>query len=301
MKPTLLIQGELTQTNQFLHQLLMADLPIDCVILPEHTDDTPQYQALVVASALCPQLSIRVGTNTDYAQASWLILLDQTVTEQPLVTRVANLRRVTNRILENGFQGQLIFAGEHDDLFTYFAWKYSGAAPHQILGLGTYPLTRLLTCRLAERLGVGPRAIQTTVIGRSATPIAAWSRTYVGPTPILMYLANADAKFGADDLGKMGSWLQREAAAPQTTLRFMVLIRILRSVLMGHPVIVPVAHPQPETPTYATATPVLVSADGWKPLPKLALSEDEQQDYAACVAAIQDDIGQIEGQQTEEN
>ncbi|MDT6980401.1 lactate dehydrogenase [Levilactobacillus zymae] len=299
MKPTLLIQGELAQTCQLLQQLLIADLPVDCVVLPEHTTDTPQYQSLVVASALCAQLSIRVGTNTDYGQAAWLVVLDRTVEAVTLSERVANLRRLISRSLENGFQGQIIFAGQHDDLLTYFAWKYSGATPGQIWGLGTYPMTRLLTCRLAERLGVGPGAIQTTVVGRSVNPIPAWSRTYVGPTPILMYLATADAKFNADDLGKMGTWLQREAMASQTTLRMLVLIRILRAVLANQPLIVPVTHPQPATPAYAAATPVLVTANGWKPLPNLALSEDEQQTYAVTLAAIQDEIAQVEGTQTE--
>lgn len=299
MKPTLLIQGELNQTCQFLQQLLIADLPVDGVVLPEHTTDTPAYQPLVVASALCAQLSIRVGTNTDYGQATWLVILDHTEQDQPLIDRVTNLRHLINRVLENGFQGQLIFAGQHDELLTYFAWKYSGATPGQIWGLGTYPLTRLLTCRLAERLGMGPGAIQTTLVGRAADPIPAWSRTYVGPTPILMYLATADAKFKADDLGKMGTWLQREATTSQVTLRLMGLIRILRAVLANQPLIVPVAHPHPATPAYAAATPVLVTANGWKPLPNLALSEDEQQAYATALTTIQTEIAQIEGSQTE--
>jgi len=299
MKPIMIVQGELTQAKQLLQQLLVADLAVDCVVMPEHTQDTPQYQSLIAASALCPRLSIRVGTGADYGQATWLVLVDQYAAETPMVDRVGSLRRLTSRVLENGFQGQLVFAGHHDEVLTYFAWKFSGANASQIWGLGTYPLNQLLTYRLAERLGVSAAAIQTTVVGRATEPIVAWSRTYVGPTPILMYLANADATFDADDLDKMASWLHREAAESQRNLRFLTLIRLLRTILDQQAVIVPVTHPQPAVPALATATPVLVTATGTKPLTNLSLSEGEQRAYTVQLAAIQAEITQIEGQQTE--
>lgn len=300
MSPTLIITGELSQAQQLLQQLLVADLAVDCVVIPEHTDDTPQYQSLIVASAICQRLTIRMGTKADYTTAKWMVLLDQTVHPVAIDERVANLRRVTNRVLENGFQGQLIFAGSDDEVLTYFAWKFSGVAPGQIWGLGTYPLTHLLTHRLAERLAVSATMIQTTVVGRSADPVVAWSRTYVGPTPILMYLANADAKFQADDLDKMGSWLTRLAEEPQTTLRLLGLIHLLVALVADQSVIVPVSHLQPTPPTYAASSPVLVTPEGTKALTTSSLSEDEQQAYTQSLATIQATIQRIEKQQTEE-
>lgn len=299
MMPTLLIQGNFDQASQLLQQLLVADLPLDCVIMPNTTDDTPRYQPLVVASALCPRLTIRVGTTADYGQATWLVVLDRDSANTPVNERVADLRLLMNRIVENGFGGQLIFCGHQDEILTYFAWKFSGFPRQQIWGLGTYPLARLITARLAERLHVGHSAVQATVVGAASAPIVAWSRTYVGPTPLLMYLANADAKFNADDLSKMGTWLAREAGEQQVTLRFLALIHLLQAAMDNQPVIASVTHVYPEELGFAAAAPVLVAKTGVKDLMPLALSEDEQQDYAAQTAELRTTIQAIENQQTE--
>ncbi|AYM03021.1 lactate dehydrogenase [Levilactobacillus yiduensis] len=299
MKPTLIVQGNFDQASRLIRQLMVADLPVDCVVMPNVTDDTPRYQALVVASALCPQLTLRVGTAADYGQATWLVILDRAAVTTDPAMKVAELRLFMNRIVENGFKGQLVFCGEHDELLTYFAWKFSGLNQSQIWGLGTFPLTRLLTYRLAERLGVGAAAVQAAVVGTAADPIVAWSRTYVGPAPILMYLANEDAKFSADDLGKMGSWLQREAHEDQWMLRSMALIQLLRAVLANQPLIASVTNIHAETPVFAAASPVLVNASGVKHLTNLVLSEDEQQEYVTTITALRENIATIEGQQTE--
>jgi L-lactate dehydrogenase len=299
MKPTLIIQGNFDQASRFIRQLLVADLPLECVVIPNVTDDAPRYQALVVASALCPQMTLRVGTAVDYGKATWLVLLDRAEAETVPAVEVAELRLFMNRIVENGFKGQLVFCGEHDELLTYFAWKFSGLNQSQIWGLGTFPLARLLTYRLAERLGVGVAAIQAAVVGTADKPIVAWSRTYVGPAPILMYLANEDAKFNADDLGKMSHWLQREAGADQRMLRSMALIRLLEADLTNQPLIASVTNIHDETPVYAAATPVLVNGSGVKHLTNLVLSEDEQHEFAEQIATLRENIATIAGQQTE--
>lgn len=299
MKPTLIIQGNFDQASRLIRQLLVADLPLECVVMPEVTDDAPRYQALVVASALCLQTTLRVGTAVDYGKADWLVILDRAGDEMVPATAIAELRVFMNRIVENGFKGQVVFCGAHDELLTYFAWKFSGLSQSQIWGLGTFPLVRLLTYRLAERLGVGVAAIQAAVVGTADKPIVAWSRTYVGPAPILMYLANEDAKFNADDLGKMASWLQREAGEDQQMLRSLALIRLLEADLTNQPLIASVTNIHDEAPIYAAATPVLVNASGVKHLTNLVLSEDEQQAFAEQVADIRQNIVAIAGQQTE--
>lgn len=299
MKPTLLIQGNFDQASQLVHQLLVMNLPLDCVVMPNATDDTPRYQPLVVASALCPRLTVRVGTAADYGKATWLVVLDRYATELPIADRIAELRLLMKHIVENGFNGQLVFSGEQDELLSYFAWKFSGSPASQIWGLGTYPLTRLLTYRLAERLGVGATVIQATVVGTAQFPIVAWSRTYVGPAPLLMYLANADADFDADDLDKMSTWLTREAAEQQDTLRYMAIIRLIQATLSQQPVIAPVTNIHEETPAFAAASPVLVGTKGIQHLTNLVLSEDEQQAYGARIAEIREQITAIESQQTE--
>lgn len=299
MKPTLIIQGNFDQASQLIRQLLVADLPLECVVMSNVTDDAPRYQALMVASALAPQMTLRVGTAVDYGKADWLIVLDRAAQETAPAAEVAELRLFMNRIVENGFKGQLVFCGDHDELLTYFAWKFSGLNRSQIWGLGTFPLARLLTFRLAERLGVGVTAVQAAVVGTAANPIVAWSRTYVGPAPILMYLANEDAKFNAEDLGKMASWLEREAGEDQQMLRSMALIRLLEADLTNQPLIASVTNIHDEEPAYAAATPVLVNASGVKRLTNLALSEDEQQEFAEQGQLLRENIATIAGQQTE--
>lgn len=299
MKPTLIIQGTVTQASQLLQQLLIADLPLDCVVMPDRTEDTPRYQSLVVASALCSHFDLRVGTTADYGQATWLVILDRTTDDSAVATEIAELRVFMNRIVQNGFKGQLIFGGAHDEQLSYFAWKFSGLQANQIWGLGTYPLARLLTARLADRLGVGSAAAQATVIGTADLPIVVWSRTYIGPVPILMYLANADTKISADDLDKMANWLQREAKGDQISLRLMALIELLEAALNDQPLIAPATTIHTETPDFAAATPVLVTASGVKHLTNLILSEDEQQDYSEQVTTLRANIDAIENQQTE--
>ncbi|KIO95560.1 L-lactate dehydrogenase [Levilactobacillus brevis] len=86
MKPTLIIQGTITQASQLLQQLLIADLPLGCVVMPDRTEDTPRYQSLVVASALCSHFDLRVGTTADYGQATWLVILDRTTDDSAVAT-----------------------------------------------------------------------------------------------------------------------------------------------------------------------------------------------------------------------
>lgn len=299
MKPTLIIQGNLEQASQLIQLLLVADLPVDCVVMPNTLDDTPRYQSLVVASTVCAHLNLRVGTAADYGQAHWVVILDRSEEHTPQVERVAELRRLLNHMVENGFKGQLVFAGREDDVLTSFASHFSGLPTEQIWGLGTYPLTRLLAHRLADQLGLGAAAIRATVVGSAANPTVAWSRTYVGPTPILMYLANEDAKFSGDDLSKVGNWLRREATEQLETLRLLGLIHLLQAILAEQPVIETVTNIQPGEETYAAATPILVNATGVHRLTNLVLSEDEQQDYAAGISELKTTITAIEGQQTE--
>ncbi|MGY5339153.1 lactate dehydrogenase [Levilactobacillus spicheri] len=293
MNPKIMIRGGFQQVQALVQQLLIADLAVECVVVPQTPEEAPSYQAIVTASALCRQLTVRIGTTADYRTATWLVLVDAD-DPLPLPDQVTALRRLTSQILESGFQGQMIFAGQHDAILTTFAWKFSGAALNKLWGLGTYPLNQLLTHRLAERLGVGVDMIQTTVVGQALAPVVAWSRTYVGPTPILMYLANADAKFGADDLGKMASWLQRESQASQAPLRRMALIRLLARLLVQQAPIISVSHLQGDQPTLAMATPVLMTPQGTQPITKLALSEDEQRAYGEQVTALQTTMTQLE-------
>lgn len=299
MAPTMMIQGASDQVRQLLQQLLTADLPVTCVVVPERAEEAPTYQPLVVASALCARLTVRLGTAADYGQAQWLVLLDQPHAERPLTEQLALLRRLTSRVLENGFQGQFIFAGDQDQVFTYFAWKFSGIARERVWGLGTAPLGQLLTARLAERLAVSPDSVRTTVIGQASEPIVAWSRTYVGPIPILMYLANADGQVSADDLSQMETWLQREATGSLTTLRLVSLISLLRRLLAHQAPIISVTHPQAVKPVLAASSPVLVTPQGLRGLTDLSLAEGEQQAYQQQLAQIQDTIAALTAAQTE--
>lgn len=300
MAPVMIVQGDLTQTQPFLQQLLIADLPVDCVIIPTVPEENRVYQSLIVASALCAQLTLRVGTAVDYARAQWLVLFDTTTSGSPLPKRVSELRRLVNYVLESGFQGQWVFAGSDDDVLTYFTWKFSGATATSIWGLGTAPLEQLLVNRLAERLGVAVSAIRTTVVGPAETPVIAWSRTYVGPVPILMYLANADDRLDADDLTKMATWLEREATESLTLLRSLTLIRLLTRLTAHQAPVVPVTHPQPMTAYLATATPVVVTPTGIRTLTTLSLAEDEQRAYTYRVNDRQLIIQQLAESRMEE-
>lgn len=64
----------------------------------------------------------------------------------------------------------------HDELFTYFAQRFSGLNKRQVVGLGTFGATWQFEQFLAERLAVPAAQVTAYVVGTSQTPVLVWSQ-----------------------------------------------------------------------------------------------------------------------------
>ncbi|KLD58168.1 hypothetical protein WP50_28295, partial [Lactiplantibacillus plantarum] len=60
-----------------------------------------------------------------------------------------------------------------------------------------YPLDETWT---TAEISVGPADVRAFVVGTAATHLISWSRSYIGPAPVMTYLANQDISFGMDEM-----------------------------------------------------------------------------------------------------
>lgn len=95
-------------------------------------------------------------------------------------TNIAAIRKVLNSAMAAGFTGRIIVAMTRDELFTYFAQRFSGVNKSQVVGLGTFGATWRFEQFLAARLAVPAKHVTAYVVGTRQAPVLIWSRAYVG-------------------------------------------------------------------------------------------------------------------------
>lgn len=182
------VHGASTGTQGLLQMLIMSllDLQVGCYEPDETLVDVAGLTAL---SQICHNTFVKVTPKV--LKAADVLILTDTGTpadEGFVATNITAIRKVLNSAMAAGFKGRIIVAMTHDELFTYFAQRFSGLNKRQVVGLGTFGATWQFEQFLAERLAVPAAQVTAYVVGTSQTPVLVWSRAYVGATPVLRLL-----------------------------------------------------------------------------------------------------------------
>lgn len=204
-------------------------------------------------------------------------------------TNIAAIRKVLNSAMAAGFTGRIIVAMTRDELFTYFAQRFSGVNKSQVVGLGTFGATWRFEQFLAARLAVPAKHVTAYVVGTRQAPVLIWSRAYVGATPVLRLLN--DQTIFTDGLDAVRSFLR----SPLTVLLGRLVIPII-AAYSGDSLIGTLTHLMDveDDTGQVYSSPVLLNDSGVVTLATVAGSDDEEAALSQTKQTVQDEIKAIE-------
>ncbi|RXS54392.1 lactate dehydrogenase [Lacticaseibacillus rhamnosus] len=283
------VHGASTGTQGLLQMLIMSllDLQVGCYEPDETLVDVAGLTAL---SQICHNTFVKVTPKV--LKAADVLILTDTGTpadEGFVTTNITAIRKVLNSATAAGFKGRIIVAMTHDELFTYFAQRFSGLNKRQVVGLGTFGATWQFEQFLAERLAVPAAQVTAYVVGTSQTPVLVWSRAYVGATPVLRLL---------DDQTIFSEAVKAVQTFLASTLTVMLgkLVEPILAAFAGDGVIGTFTHLRDadDGTGQISSSPVLLDERGVVTLAMVAGSDDEEAALSQAIQAAQTQIEAIE-------
>ncbi|MFC6296112.1 lactate dehydrogenase [Lactiplantibacillus daoliensis] len=308
MNNTVIIRGLFEFVQQLILIAMAKDLPLNLIVAAE-ADEAPRYQSLITASSACRRFTLQTPAKPDYSQADTLIIgnlvplaADRDV-EADLKATLPLFRQFINAAMAAGFNGKLVLTGSNDSVLSVLAARFSGVDHQRVLGLGTLPQSRLLERLLQDQLSVGANDVHAFVVGTAREHLISWSRSYIGPAPVLTYLANQDISFGADEMGADQERIDEPAIVTNQTLSVLALVQVLRAFYDQAPFIGTVTNVQDTTDDQLVglSSPVLISANGIKRLADMVLSDEEQKEYAEIAGEVRHDLDRVEAGEFDQN
>ncbi|KRL75799.1 lactate/malate family dehydrogenase [Secundilactobacillus paracollinoides] len=304
MKAKVVICGDSSRIDSLLATLIMKDHPVAGVVLPadEPAKTSTEFAALQTAAKLCQHFSLTLGQNEDLVSADVVIIALERpqIAAEDMLSYVQGImprfRQLVNSVIENGFKGKILISAPFDELLVYFAWRFSGLPQTQLVGVGTFSQTLFLQSQLKHRLHVGENDVRALVVGTPQQQLIVWSRSYVGPAPVLMYLANQDNHFSAEDIAELETEASSQALVDNWVIQDMALERLLMALVDDQPLIATVSNIQTdhEVGPLAISTPVLVSLAGVHRLTDLTLSDSEETEFETIIGQLRQTITEIE-------
>jgi len=300
MTNTVIIRGLFEFVQQLILVAIAKDLPINLVVATD-TDEVPRYQALIAASLTCREFTLVAQSKPDYSQADSLIIgnLVPLAADRDAVgdlkATLPLFRTFVNAAMGAGFNGKLILAGSNDAVLSVLAARFSGVDHSKVIGLGTLSQSRLLEQLLRRQLSVGPADVRAFVVGTAQEHLISWSRSYIGPAPVMTYLANQDISFGMDEMSAATDEVDDPAIVTNQTLNVLALVQILNAFYAQAPFIGTVTNVQAlvDDQLVGLSSPVLISANGIKRMADMVLSDEEQKEYVEIADQVHDELERV--------
>lgn len=308
MNNTVIVRGLFEFVQQLILIAMARDLPLKLVVATE-ADEVPRYQGLITASLTCRQFSLLAQAKPDYSQADALIignlvpLAADNDAEADLKATLPRFRAFVNAAMAAGFSGKLILTGSNDAVLSVLAARFSGVDHQKVLGLGTLAQSRLLEQRLRRQLSVGMNDVHAFVVGTAQSHLISWSRSYIGPSPVMTYLANQDTSFGMEEMSAAAEQIDAPEIVTNPTLSVLALVQVLNAFYNQAPFIGTVTNVQTgeDDKLVGLASPVLISVNGIKRLADLVLSDEEQKEYAEIARQVRVELDRVEAGEFEQD
>lgn len=80
-------------------------------------------------------------------------------------TNIDIARKITEEVIDSGFNGIFLIASNPVDIISYAVWKYSGFSKEKVIGSGTTLDTARLRYQLSRRLDLAPQDVTANVFG----------------------------------------------------------------------------------------------------------------------------------------
>ncbi|QFR66047.1 Rossmann-fold NAD(P)-binding domain-containing protein [Furfurilactobacillus rossiae] len=310
MKPNVVLYGTGRFNQLLLSSLIALDLPIGMAVMDSGDVAADQlYADTQVAAEGCTNLNVKIATQTDLVTADAIIFGDiaqmeaGTERDDALSVVMPRLRNFIREAMAQGFKGKMIVASQYDDLLTYFAQKFSGVGVSNCIGVGTLAHTTILNNTLARTFNVPLDSLHAYVVGIANDHLIAWSRSTVGPAPVLSLMANEDIDFDAAELGEIEQQLNATAISTNDALRAQSVIKILRGIFFDRPFIGSLTNLLTiiEERVTPLSTPVRVNAAGVSKLVDVSYSDLEQRQLDEIGSQVRDNTLAIEKGSLEED
>ncbi len=166
------------------------------IVLIDRNEELMRGQVLdlVHGQPFFPTVSIREGNDSDYADAS-LVVITAGSAQKPGETRLQLLQKnagivggIAGQVAESGCNGVMLIVTNPVDVMTYVAFRSSGWNSHRVIGSGTVLDSARLRHFISMHCGVDPHSVHAYVLGEHGdSEFVAWSMTHIGGISIAGY------------------------------------------------------------------------------------------------------------------
>lgn len=181
--------------STFAYALAQSGLA-DEIVLTDAFENLAKGQAmdLVQGQPFMPQVAIRAGDETDYADSD-IVVVTAGAKQAPGETRIDLLKRnaglmrdIAARVAESGCKGVMLVVSNPVDVLTKIALEASGWERGRVVGSGTVLDTARFRSAIARECGVDARNVHGYILGEHGdSEFAAWSMSHVAGLRLTEY------------------------------------------------------------------------------------------------------------------
>lgn len=181
--------------STYAYALSQSGLADEIVIIDRNEDLVRgQVLDLVHGEAFVPTVSLREGSNSDYADAQ-LIVITAGSAQKPGETRLQLLKKnadivgsIAGEVSRQGSLGVMLIVSNPVDVMTWVALKSSGWERGRVIGSGTVLDSARFRYLLARHCGIDVHNVHAYILGEHGdSEFAAWSMTNVAGMVIDSY------------------------------------------------------------------------------------------------------------------
>ncbi|HNZ48264.1 MAG TPA: L-lactate dehydrogenase [Candidatus Hydrogenedentes bacterium] len=303
----------------FCYALAQSGLA-DEIVLIDHNKDLARGQVLDLAhgQSFFPPVTIRVGDQQDYADAT-LLVMTAGARQQPGETRLQLLRRnasivrqVARDIALANSPGMLVIVSNPVDILTKVAAEETGWRRGRVLGSGTVLDSARFRSLLSHNCGIDIHNIHAYILGEHGdSEFAAWSMTHVAGIPIDEYCTSCRM---CTPTGKQDEWLGVRKSIEEQVRNSayhiidykgstyfaigLALVRIAGAILRNENSVLTVStllEGEYGVSGLCLSVPAVVSGRGVERIMEARLNPEEQKALARSAAVLRASLNELEG------
>jgi L-lactate dehydrogenase len=200
--------------SSFAYALAQSGVANEIILMDANQDLAEgQVQDLAHGLPYYPPVQIRTGTNTDYADAS-VIVITAGAKQNPGESRLNLLQRnasivssIVDEITDQNSQATLVIATNPVDIITHAALKHSGWPHGRVIGSGTVLDSARFRYLISTHFNVDVGNVHAYILGEHGdSEVPAWSMTHVAGVDIDQYAE----KYGTGDWSIVRERIARE-------------------------------------------------------------------------------------------
>lgn len=252
------------------------------------------------------KMKIKAGEYTECKDAD-IVVITAGAPQKPGQTRLELttvnakiVKTITEQIMNSGFDGIIVVAGNPVDLMSYVAYKVSGLAAHRVIGSGTILDTARLRYLISEYLNVSSANVHAYILGEHGdSSFVPWMNTYIGTKNLMEYMVERNENM--NELHKIYRGVQQAAYEIISRKKAtyygigLSLNRLIQAILNDENAIFTVSVYQQgeyQQEDLYIGVPVILNREGIKEIIHLNLNRNDQNKFNKSCQTLKDIIDQ---------